>query len=170
MYCPKCAAYNTDESRFCRACGTNLTLVSQALTGQLPQPALSTELDQQDQKRLSKGIKELFSGLAFALVAKVLWFHGTGWAVWLFIPAFTMLAKGLSELIPLGIKHRKAVKATYQELAKLNQTSPAQSTKRTNELPPRPDFEQLPPPSVTETTTRHLDAAPVQRPREKQFD
>ena len=38
MYCPKCAA-PIDGVKFCRQCGTNVSLVPQALTGQLPAPA-----------------------------------------------------------------------------------------------------------------------------------
>jgi hypothetical protein len=37
MYCPKCATQNTDETKFCRSCGSNLSLVPQALTGRLPE-------------------------------------------------------------------------------------------------------------------------------------
>jgi hypothetical protein len=32
MYCPRCAAQNPDETKFCRACGTNLEAVSLALS------------------------------------------------------------------------------------------------------------------------------------------
>ncbi len=38
MYCPKCGTNNIDNASFCRACGTNLSLVPQALTGHLPAP------------------------------------------------------------------------------------------------------------------------------------
>ncbi len=37
MYCPKCAA-PIDGVKFCRQCGANVSLVPQALTGQLPAP------------------------------------------------------------------------------------------------------------------------------------
>jgi hypothetical protein len=36
MYCPRCAAQNLDDAKFCRACGTNLETVALALSGQLP--------------------------------------------------------------------------------------------------------------------------------------
>ncbi len=35
-YCPKCAAQNAEDAKYCRACGANISLVSQALSGQLP--------------------------------------------------------------------------------------------------------------------------------------
>ena len=36
MFCPKCATANSDQGKFCRACGTNLETVALALAGQLP--------------------------------------------------------------------------------------------------------------------------------------
>lgn len=38
MYCPKCAAQNLDDAKFCRVCGTNLEIIALALTGNY-QPA-----------------------------------------------------------------------------------------------------------------------------------
>ncbi|HKR01224.1 MAG TPA: zinc-ribbon domain-containing protein [Pyrinomonadaceae bacterium] len=34
MYCPRCAAQNLDDSKFCRGCGTSLEAVALALSGQ----------------------------------------------------------------------------------------------------------------------------------------
>lgn len=34
-YCPKCAAQNAEDAKFCRSCGANISLVSQALSGEL---------------------------------------------------------------------------------------------------------------------------------------
>jgi hypothetical protein len=34
LYCPRCAAQNLDDVKFCRACGTNLESVALALSGQ----------------------------------------------------------------------------------------------------------------------------------------
>src|SRR5262245_50004940 len=41
MFCPQCANHNLDEAKFCRVCGTNLELVSLALTNRLPQPLVA---------------------------------------------------------------------------------------------------------------------------------
>ena len=38
MFCPKCGSNQGDGKKFCTVCGTNLFIVSQALTGQMPQP------------------------------------------------------------------------------------------------------------------------------------
>ena len=40
MYCPKCGSNQSEGKRFCTVCGTNLQIVTQALSGQLP-PAYS---------------------------------------------------------------------------------------------------------------------------------
>lgn len=42
MFCPKCGSNQGDSKKFCTVCGTNLLIVSQALTGQLtpPQPVI----------------------------------------------------------------------------------------------------------------------------------
>src|ERR1051326_6573590 len=37
-FCPKCATQNLDGASFCRGCGANISLVPQALTGQMVQP------------------------------------------------------------------------------------------------------------------------------------
>ena len=36
MYCPNCAAQIEDTQKYCRSCGANVSLVSQALKGILP--------------------------------------------------------------------------------------------------------------------------------------
>jgi len=36
MFCPKCASQNVEGASYCRACGANVSLVPQALNGQLP--------------------------------------------------------------------------------------------------------------------------------------
>jgi uncharacterized membrane protein YvbJ len=45
MYCPKCAEPNADDTKFCRACGENLTVVAQAMSKHLP-VVLVSKLDE----------------------------------------------------------------------------------------------------------------------------
>ena len=78
MYCPNCATANTDDTKFCRSCGSNLTLIPQALTGRLPE-AQSHRLSRRERRRhrfehggppdLANGITKLFIGFGFLLVA-----------------------------------------------------------------------------------------------------
>src|SRR4051812_28050556 len=35
MFCPRCAAQNLEDAKFCRSCGANISLVPQAVSGDL---------------------------------------------------------------------------------------------------------------------------------------
>jgi len=151
MYCPNCAVSNNDDTKFCRGCGANLSLVPQALTGQLPadQSKGSHKGDKQKHTpNLGRGIQHAFMGVGFLLVALSLAFFsgGRGWWFWLLIPAFGLLGTGVGEILT----------------ARLNQGSGATQAippaPRAVEMPPHITGPIVPPPSVTEGTTRHLDA------------
>ena len=51
MFCPRCAAQNLDDAKFCRACGTNLETVALALADKY-HPA----------KKEGKGVQDPFEG------------------------------------------------------------------------------------------------------------
>jgi hypothetical protein len=88
-------------------------------------------------------------GIAFLLVAAGITFSGRGNGLWLLIPAFLFLGRGIGELVTLLNAERNA--------RQIAQPPPVQNT---SALPPRQSFDPLAPPSVTEGTTRHLDPAP----------
>ena len=120
MYCPKCAA-PIDGVKFCRQCGANVSLVPQALTGQLPAP-VQTEATpvmqtmdvrygrrhrrQHRQARpaeppsMAHAFNHILIGLGFlAAVAIVMRFSpgGMGWG-WAFLfPAMAAFGKAVSE-------------------------------------------------------------------------
>jgi len=63
MFCPHCAAQNADDTKFCRACGTNLSVVSLALLNPDQLVAVAAETKEKDwiEKR-REGISTLIKG------------------------------------------------------------------------------------------------------------
>src|ERR1700732_5107301 len=99
MFCPKCATDNLEGARFCRSCGANVSLLPQALSGQLPlaEPEVSGEgrddysrrgrRRRHKQASIDEGIKRAISGLGFICVAfGVFYFAPAGrlWWFWMF--------------------------------------------------------------------------------------
>lgn len=167
MFCPKCATDNLDNASFCRKCGANISLVPHALTGQLPvqeQPAALDPEDEdnrgrrrrgrKDSSSMDKGIKNIFMGVGFLFVALALSTSQMGmmWWYWMLIPAFAMMGGGVGEIIRARQK-RNITPATNTYVPTMTAVPPSP---RMNTLTPRNTAELVPPPSVTEGTTRHL--------------
>jgi hypothetical protein len=149
MFCPKCATQNVDGAHFCRSCGANISLVPQALTGQLAQ-APPTEVDGACRTRrgreltLEQPVQNLFLGIAFVIISIVLSRTiGQVWWFWMLIPAFSLMAKGVAQYIRLKDHERRASLA------------PPMSRAFVHPAPPAEDL-RSPVGSVTEGTTRHL--------------
>ena len=159
MFCPKCASQNIDGAHFCRACGANISLVPQALTGQLP---IAPPIEDTSRRRrrgrperqptFDEGVRNVVMGFGFIAVAIALALFGKPigaqvWWFWMLIPAFAMLGKGISEIV--RVNQAKTLPPSNQQ-----------------QMPYAPPYEALPPPhadelrgpvaSVTEGTTRHL--------------
>jgi len=174
MFCPKCAAQNLEGASFCRVCGQNISLVPQALTGQLQQTN-EAELSRFDKRQLrrhgkevslERAFKNMFMGIAFLLVSMALMFSrvGTGWWFWMLIPAFSMLGTGVAQFIRLK-------EATNRQLSFQNPEQPAIQNPPQVSFPRRNTGElTAPPPSVTEGTTRHLGAELPTRHLDSQTD
>ena len=182
MYCPKCGTNNLEGAKFCRACGSDISLVPQAMTGRLPEyppaePDAEAETHGRHRRRrprkeptIEEGIKSVFIGIGFLLVAlSVALFAPAGrlWWFWMLIPAFASLGGGVA-----GIMRAKR-QQSYPLPA--GPTTPAlPPPARVSALPSRNTGEIVsPPPSVTEGTTRRLGAegptrhfgAPLENPR-----
>ena len=150
MFCPKCATQNVDGARFCRTCGANISLVPQALTGQIATPP-GEDLGEGRRRRskeptLDHAIKHIFMGIAFVIISIALSRSGMGygWWFWLLLPAFSLMGKGVAQYIRIREREK------YASL----QAPPIAPS-----FPDRPrNTDQLMPPipSVTEGTTRHL--------------
>ena len=166
MFCPKCATQNLEGASFCRSCGANISLVPQALTGQIPQ-AKSDETvpewrrgrrSRRDGKEVSldQSFKNIFMGIAFLIIAIGLSRSiGYGWWYWMLIPAFSMLGTGIAQYIRLKEKDKQSSIGAAPAV----KTLPGRSIGEPVGLS-APNTGQLvaPPPSVTEGTTRHLGA------------
>jgi hypothetical protein len=156
MYCPNCAAANNDDTKFCRVCGANLSLVPQALTGKLPKERSKGRLKCDDPSQakhhrtpnIGRGIQHAFMGIGFLTVAIALSFFGggRGWWFWLLIPAFGLLGTGIAEIVTAKL-----------EMGSGARRAPIEPAPRAAEIPPINTGPIVPPPSVTEGTTRHLD-------------
>jgi hypothetical protein len=157
MFCPKCASQNIDGASFCRACGANISLVPQALSGKLPaEPAPACDEFGLRRRRggqpIDTAVRALMMGIAFAVISIMVGRFTSGggqWWIWLLIPAAIFFSRGFSGL--LRMKQTKSQTATL--------TSPQLNTVRLTETPVPRTGELMPPvPSVTEGTTRHLGA------------
>jgi hypothetical protein len=152
MFCPKCATQNPDGGSFCRGCGANISLVPQALTGQLARQSEEKGLTQDEacavpgrrrrELTLDHSFKNIFMGVAFLIISFALSRSiGAGWWFWMLIPAFSLMGTGVAQYIRIR----------------------EQQNRQTATLPPSPvrPTEQLmsPPASVTEGTTRHLTSS-----------
>ncbi|MCA1817368.1 MAG: zinc ribbon domain-containing protein [Acidobacteria bacterium] len=170
MFCPKCGVQNLDDAKFCRACGANIALVPHALAGRLMRRGDSDEDEDEDELvvgdkyTVERGVRKLVSGACFlvAFVVMVLFFREFFWfTFWFIFPAIAKLSSGAGIIAhALHEKHAPRVGGTGTTTA-LPRASATQSLPdfRLNEVAPADTAEIVAPPaSVTEGTTRHLDA------------
>ncbi|HEY3136489.1 MAG TPA: zinc ribbon domain-containing protein [Blastocatellia bacterium] len=158
MFCPSCATQNSDNTRYCRSCGANLSFIPQALTGQLPEAPdrrhgrhSRRDFEHGGPASLANAITKIFMGFGFVLVAGGAFFFapaGRLWWFWMLIPAFALLGKGVAELV-VSMRVGQSMAQGRTETA----VSPAP---RAGDLGPRNEV-FIPPASVTEQTTRQLD-------------
>ena len=160
MFCPKCAAQNLDGASYCRVCGANISLVPQALTGQLPHASEEnlSRAERRARRRhrevgLDTAFKNAFMGIAFLLVSMAVLFTGRGTRWWFFLlfPAFALMGTGIAQYI------------RYREMQQRQLASGAvgqpsiYAPPHVNAFPHRSTGEVVSQPaSVTEGTTRHL--------------
>jgi hypothetical protein len=168
---------NVDDARFCRACGADISLIPQALTGHLPEryvaPSTDGGLESRGERRrrrkekekepptVEKGVESVIVGVGFTLVALSIWLFapaGQFWFFWLLIPAFLCYGEGVSTIMRARRERQHALPPYAALMNELPRAS------RFDQLPPRDTSEiRTPPSSVTEGTTRHLDAIDKKR-------
>ena len=162
MFCPKCATQNLDGASFCRGCGANISLVSQALSGQMtqPQPPVEQEVEEggafcstgrkrgRKELTLDQAFKNAFLGIAFLIIAIALSRTAMGftWWFWMLLPAFSLMGTGIAQYIRLKEREKQA------------SLMPPPMTRAFPDQPRSPEKLRSPVTSVTEGTTRHLNA------------
>jgi hypothetical protein len=179
MFCPNCGSDNHAEIKFCTRCGTNLGVVSDALTGKLTGPSKIDERMVRLLKNYYRGRRSVTIGgsmllaglivqgiiLAFGFPEKLIGFAALTAApiIYGFISLFIGIARwnrAGSELKALGYVVGQT--ALPRETTALIDTPGTRAAYSTDPISP--------PASVTEQTTRHLEAQARIEPREHQKD
>lgn len=162
MFCPKCGTQNPETGKFCRSCGTDLGNVSQALTGNLVRPA--PVVDRKGRPVSYEGaIVKFFTGLAFiaVVIGLALTQRGYPWWLWLLIPGFGSLGSGVAQYFQLKRAERgnTGFTSVMQPVFNPPAANPPLPPSQTSYVSPESRYKtgDLVPPSVTETTTRHLE-------------
>lgn len=166
MFCPNCGARQTGRRKFCTACGTNLLVVSQALSGQIQTPIQPNTDATEHQREFAKGVKLAVIGGAI-LVIQFLSFVfslpfrrvSSPFGFFSFIAIITM-AIGISKLISARHNAAAPIQPLYQQMpTQMPSSMPSQppsliesSTPITSGL----NEDCHPMSSVTEEETRHL--------------
>jgi len=169
MYCPRCAVQNLDDAKFCRACGADIRLVPQALMGSLPASLLEADRDaagavKKEKHRkpatLDEGLKNIFKGIAFLciFIIGLMTFRGAFWfTIWFVIPGLGSIGEGIGQII--RARQEQLPMPPVYESGNMRPASFAPASNFTQLAAPDTAKIVNAPASVTEMTTRHLDAS-----------
>jgi hypothetical protein len=152
MYCPKCGIHNNDETKFCRGCGENLKIISQAMARRLP-VILASKMDAYLERKNARirrdSIYSAFAGCIFIFTGLYLLIgNGTSWA-----RSLVFVAIGCIALL-WSLWDHMVYKRSLSTDVKMVQAAPP-----TDELPPHDPAQVVEPlASITESTTQHLGA------------
>lgn len=174
MFCPNCGTQNPETGKFCRSCGTDLGNVSAVLSGDLPaqySDAGVAHIHHEAKRRqdpnevFGDAMKNIISGIGFLVVAIALLVtnvaggHAWWWAM--LFPAFGLLAKGVPDYLKFRRMEKMQGGFTGQAQNMLNRPPVNASLPPTQTQYVAPDSRyktgDLVPPSVTDSTTRHLE-------------
>lgn len=153
MYCPKCAESNNDDVKFCRSCGENLSVIAQAMTRRFPSAVLN-KLDAYFERKYERlrrdSIINAVSGCAFLFISIYHLLKGDGFSgnvIFTFIFACLLFVLSIWDF--LAFQRSKSPNLNPSEIS---------SASTAKELSPERPLATVPLLSVTEQTTRHLEA------------
>lgn len=171
MFCPKCGTQNPETGKFCRSCGVDLGNVSAVMSGTPLLADIGCNTTGKEKRKdphdvYADSIKSILSGVGFLIVSIVLFATnvagGRAWFWAMLFPAFTFLAKGISDL--MRSRKMEASRNGFVQMspAALNQPPinpglPPSRTEYTSPADPRYKTGDLAPPSVTDSTTNLLE-------------
>jgi zinc ribbon protein len=182
VYCPNCGSNNQAEIKFCTQCGTNLNIVSEALSGK---SATHPKLDE----RMEIALKDYYASRRAVLIAALLIPVGAAILAMMSILGFpetlaVVALIGLGIAITVygasvgiwGIRHwidstseMKVLKLTDSPAA-LPLASEGQASIAPAALAQHYATDPIGPGSVTEQTTRQLEESPAKPPLEIQSE
>jgi hypothetical protein len=106
VYCPQCAAQNTDNAKFCRTCGTDLEAVALVLTNKFPLPGAWLEKYGESKHKVIMGAILLGAALLIGVVPALfieelfLWvILSTFFFGWMAVWGIFSLASGVGEMV-----------------------------------------------------------------------
>ena len=170
MFCPRCAAQNLDDAKFCRACGTNLETVALALADQyhpakrdagLAEDPFQSWLKTRTESinKISKGfgllVSSLLIGVALGLFSNthdwiIIWMAMVGWMA---VIGIISMVTGTASLMESRFMRRQLGQGS-EVFSQPGKALPANDRVVLNEATTAPILR--PQPSVTEHTTTRL--------------
>ena len=157
MFCPKCGSRNTEDTKFCRGCGADVSNVLAVVDGR---PAHSPALAEKQIELFSSGLRGLIVGgglVATAVVAIALSMRLAVLVPFVLAFASYFLGVGVSRVFQARAIKRLRESASplpaSLSAARPDYIEPIKSLYETEDLAPMPR-------SVTEHTTTHLKRDP----------
>src|SRR5262245_64315300 len=144
MFCPQCAEPNPDQAKFCRACGGELSLLPQVLSGRVPEHT---------QQLVRRGIANVHVSTAVLLIAIVVGLLVPAPISWAVCVVMAVIAVGF---VTNGVARLKQVRdGAYRQEASVIAGLPPRSAIAAEQG--RASVEVGESASVTEGTTECLD-------------